>query len=102
MDVAVVETVYVSAFVVIVGFVLLIAFVRQRHAKRLKEHRNGEPAQPVYHTVGNAFLALQQLAEPEMEHVLEARLDEEEKVEEDDEGGPDRAGRKKRRGGKRR
>ena len=90
MDVTVVESVYVSTFVVIVGFVLLIAFVK--HRRRLKTHRNGEPAQPVYHTVGNAFLALQQLAQPEMEHVLETRLEEEQKMEEDDEGGPDRTG----------
>lgn len=44
---------------------------------------------PTYRTVGNAFLELQSLAEPQKEYVLKLKEDVEQKREEDDEAGPD-------------
>ncbi len=44
---------------------------------------------PTYRSVGNAFLELQHLAEPQKEYVLELKEEEEQKRDEDDEAGPD-------------
>lgn len=93
MDIGVIEAVYATVLVVIVGFVVLIAWVKRRGL--LGQYMQGDPSRPVYHTVANGFLALQQIFEPDKRHILEVRL--EEQTEADDEGGPDRAGRKKRR-----
>ncbi len=95
MDIGVVESVYATMLVVVVAFVLLIAWVKARHRKRLGRSVKGDCSGPVYHTVANGFLALQQLFEPNKHHILEVRL--EEKTEVDEEGGPDRAGRKGKR-----
>jgi hypothetical protein len=46
---------------------------------------------PTYGTLGNAFLALQSIVEPEKHYVLEARQQEEMK-EDDGEAGSDKAG----------
>jgi hypothetical protein len=47
---------------------------------------------PRWGSLGNAFLEIQAIAQPQMEHVLEARREAEDKVEQDDVGGPDQAG----------
>lgn len=47
---------------------------------------------PTYGSLGNAFLALQSIVEPEKQYVLEARQQEELKEEDDGEAGPDKAG----------
>jgi hypothetical protein len=44
---------------------------------------------PTYGTLGTSLLELQKLAQPQMEYVIEAIQEQEDKVEEDDEGGPD-------------
>lgn len=48
---------------------------------------------PTYGTLGNAFLALQSIVQPENQYVLEARQEQEMKEEEDGEAGSDKAGR---------
>ena len=45
---------------------------------------------PTYGSLGNAFLELQSMAQPEKTYLLEQKK--EEKTEEDEEGGPDKAG----------
>jgi hypothetical protein len=47
---------------------------------------------PTYGSLGNAFLALQSIVEPEKQYVLEARQQEEMKEEDDGEAGSDKAG----------
>ncbi len=49
---------------------------------------------PTYGSLGNAFLNVQAIMQPEVEHVLEAKQEEEEKKEQDDSGGPDTASAK--------
>lgn len=44
---------------------------------------------PTYGSLGNAFLELQSLAEPQKQHVIEVHEDEKNKLVEDDEAGPD-------------
>jgi len=47
---------------------------------------------PTYGTLGNAFLALQSIVQPETQYVLEARQEQEMKQEDDGEAGSDKAG----------
>ena len=49
---------------------------------------------PDFRNVGPAFLEVQRLFEPGVEHVIEEIK--QQRVEEDDEGGPDRAGKDRR------
>ncbi len=49
---------------------------------------------PTYGSLGSAFLHMQAMMQPGVEHVLEAKQEEEEKKEQDDSGGPDTAGAK--------
>ncbi len=44
---------------------------------------------PTYGTLGSAFLELQSIAQPETQHVLEARQQQDLKIEEDGEAGPE-------------
>ena len=44
---------------------------------------------PTYGTLGSAFLELQGIAQPETQHVLEARQQQDLKIEEDGEAGPE-------------
>jgi hypothetical protein len=45
---------------------------------------------PTYGTLGNAFLELQAIAQPEKQHVIEMKEDEKLKKEQDDAAGPDK------------
>ena len=72
------------------GFLLVVFFVKRLLAW-LDEHDyiiyNGHT--PTYGSLGNAFMELQKLAEPQKEYVLEVRDEEKHKREEEGEAGPD-------------
>ena len=75
---------------VFVGIILLIFFLRRMLAwigRRGWITYTGNA--PTYGTLGNAFLELQKLAQPQMEYILEQKEAEKDKLEEDGEAGPD-------------
>jgi hypothetical protein len=69
-------------FVGLVVYVIIVHFIF--FLRRYGWLPGGRPA---HHGLGNAYLGLQSLAEPEKRYILEERLKEEK--EEDYEGGPD-------------
>ena len=75
---------------VFVGIVLLVFFLRRIFAwmdRRGWLPYTGDP--PTYGSLGNAFLELQKLAQPQMEYILEQKEADKQKQEEDGEAGPD-------------
>jgi len=71
------------------GFLLVVFFVKRLLAW-LGEHDyiiyNGQV--PAYGSLGNAFMELQAIAEPQRAYVLEMKEEQEQKREEDGEAGP--------------
>lgn len=68
-------------------FIGLILYVISVHFIFFLRRQGWLPGgRPKYHGLGNAYLGLQSLAEPEKQHILDTRL--EEKKDEDHEGDP--------------
>ena len=89
------EGMFVFALSVFVGIVLLVFFLRRMFAwmdRRGWITYTGDP--PTYGSLGNAFLELQKLAQPQMEYILEQKEAEKQELEEDGEAGPDDPTRK--------
>jgi hypothetical protein len=89
------EGMFVFALSVFVGIILLVFFLRRMFAwmdRRGWIMYTGDP--PTYGSLGNAFLELQKLAQPQMEYILEQKEAEKQKLEEDGEAGPDDPTRK--------
>lgn len=78
----------VAAFVLILVFILKRAFAWADRRGWITY--TGDV--PAWGSLSNAFLEIQSIMQPQMEHVLEAKQEDEERVEEDDAGGPDSAG----------
>jgi hypothetical protein len=80
----------VSSLAIFVGIVLLVFFLRR--LLWWMELRGcimymGDP--PTYGSLGNAFMELQKLGQPQYEYVLEQKEEQKPKMEEDGEAGPD-------------
>jgi hypothetical protein len=74
--------------VIYVGIILIIFFLKRGLARlddRFWITYSGHV--PTYGTLGNAFLVLQSLAQPEKQYVIEMKEDEKQKKEQDDIGG---------------
>ena len=71
--------VMLTGMMLCVGIVLFVFFLRRRGIL--------PGGRPPYSVLGNAFLHVQYLAQPEKQYILKET--EEEHVEQDDEGGPD-------------
>jgi hypothetical protein len=77
-----------GGFVLYVGIILIIFFLKRGLAwldDRFWITYSGDV--PTYGTLGNAFLELQSLAQPEKQYVIEMKEDEKQKKEQDDIGG---------------
>jgi hypothetical protein len=76
--------------VIYVGIILFIFFLKRAFAwldDRFLITYSGHV--PTYGTLGNAFLELQAIAEPEKQYVIEMKEDEKQKKEQDDVAGSD-------------
>ena len=84
----VVERMMFVGIVLYFGIILIIFFLKRGLAwldDRFWITYNGHV--PTYGTLGNAFLELQSLAQPEKQYVIEMKADEKQKKEQDDIGG---------------
>jgi hypothetical protein len=84
----VVERMMFVGLILYVGIILIIFFLKRGLAwldDRFWITYTGHV--PTYGTLGNAFLELQSLAQPEKQYVIEMREDEKQKKEQDDIGG---------------
>lgn len=83
-----IEQLLLCGLVVFAGIVLLVFFLRRalwRMNRRGWVSYSG--SQPTYGTLGNAFLELQAITQPEKQHILEVKR--KQKKDDQDEGGPD-------------
>ena len=84
----VIERLMFFGFVVYVGIIFFIFFLKRALAwldERYLITYSGHV--PTYGTLGNAFLELQALAQPEKQYVIEMKEDEKQKKEQDDVAG---------------
>lgn len=87
-----IERILFIGFVMYLGIILFIFFLKRALAwldDRFWITYTGHV--PTYGTLGNAFLELQSLAQPEKQYVIEMKEDEKQKKEEDDIAGSDDA-----------
>jgi hypothetical protein len=87
-----IERIMFIGLVIYVGLVLIIFFLKRTLAwldDRFWITYSGHV--PTYGTLGNAFLELQSLAQPEKQYVIEMKEDEKQKKEEDGIAGSDDA-----------
>jgi hypothetical protein len=87
------ERMCLAGIMFLAGIVLLVFFLKRLLAwmdKRGWITYTGNV--PTYHTLGNAFLELQSLAQPEKQYVIQMKEQRKQKREEDDAGGPDKSG----------
>jgi hypothetical protein len=87
-----IERITFIGLVIYVGIILLIFLLKRALAwldDRFWITYTGHV--PTYGTLGNAFLELQSLAQPEKQYVIEMKEDEKQKKEEDDIAGSDNA-----------
>lgn len=92
-NIEVLERLWLTGIMFFAAIVLLVFFLRRllswMDARGWITYSGNAPT---YGTLGNAFLELQSLAQPEKQYVIEMKEQCEQKREEDDIGGPEESG----------